>query len=264
MTQAEIERQLVALQQKQTELENTLEQLRRNPATSDYESWWNGLDAGWRVLFVQNIRQPRTWDNAWQWARDWDLRAFQLTPKFYEKATQLRLFGCALQYHYPKIKTLQPLAIAVDLEALHCGKSDVDDLAPLSHLTKLRYLDINGTYIDDLTPLAGCRNLEYLNYQHQFAQHKDDLSVFPNLKSLNLRYGAIADLTCLSSLTELEYLNIGYTHVASLKPLYGHTRLTKIYMPKTDVPAHEIEEFKQLHPHCDMGFEPGEAGWQGK
>lgn len=131
-------------------------------------------------------------------------------------------------------------------------------MEPVSHLKHVRYLDIHYTHIDDLRPIAAWADLEVLNYQHHFSQDKDDLSCFPKLNYLNLRYGRLDDLSCLASLTELEDLNIAYTNARSLKPLYMHTKLKKIYLRQTPIPAHEITEFKELHPNCDMALEPGD------
>lgn len=263
MSKNDAEAELRALKDKQNYLEKEVSRLRKLVEPATYLDWWNRVDTNWKILFMQNVRSERSWAEAWRWASDWSVDQYQPTPKFWEKSAQIQVFCCSLQRHLPKITSLQPLAHFTQLIGLHCGQSDVDDLEPIGHLTDIRYLDIYNTHIDDLRPIAGWTELEILNYQHHFSQEKDDLYGFRKLKSLNIRYSRLDDLACLSSLTELEYLNIGYTHARSLKPLYGHTKLKKIYMPKTPIPAQEISEFIELHPDCDMGFEPGDSGWLG-
>lgn len=69
--------------------------------------------------------------------------------------------------HGVRVKSLEGLQCAENLEKLSMVNQAFGDISPLANLTKLKYLDLrnvakNGHGIKDLSPLAKLTNLEYL------------------------------------------------------------------------------------------------------
>ena len=125
----------------------------------------------------------------------------------------------------------------------YCNKVKYMDLGYNDHLTNIDFaafmpdleiVIIADTAIRDLSPLANCPKLRYLE-------------VFVT---------NITDLSPLASCTELEHLNVSCCFsLRDLSPLFGLTKLKRLWNTFTNVPRSQRDEIMRLMPDCTFCFE---------
>lgn len=140
--------------------------------------------------------------------------------------------------HGVRVKSLEGLQYAENLEKLSMVNQAFGDISPLSNLTKLKYLDLrnvakNGHGIKDLSPLAKLTNLEYLNLFKAEPINVNELENLVKLKSLNLGAAKINSVSFASKMINLEYLNLEHNEFADVTALEDLVNLKTLLLDST-------------------------------
>ena len=140
--------------------------------------------------------------------------------------------------HGVRVKSLEGLQYAENLEKLSMVNQEFGDISPLANLTKLKYLDLrnvakNGHGIKDLSPLAKLTNLEYLNLFKAEPINVNELENLVKLKSLNLGAAKINSVSFASKMINLEYLNLEHNEFADVTALEDLVNLKTLLLDST-------------------------------
>ena len=140
--------------------------------------------------------------------------------------------------HGVRVKSLEGLQYAENLEKLSMVNQEFGDISPLANLTKLKYLDLrnvakNGHGIKDLSPLAKLTNLEYLNLFKAEPINVNELENLVKLKSLNLGAAKINSISFASKMINLEYLNLEHNEFADVAALEDLVNLKTLLLDST-------------------------------
>ncbi len=120
-----------------------------------------------------------------------------------------------------KIRDLNGLETARNLEYLALPVQEITDLAPLAHLAELRELLLYNNQIGDIAPLAGLTNLEALIIDDNRVRDLTPLADKANLYKLWANGNQIRDLTPLSDLPMLTNLQLDTNQIVDVGPLGG-------------------------------------------
>lgn len=140
--------------------------------------------------------------------------------------------------HGVRVKSLEGLQYAENLEKLSMVNQAFGDISPLANLTKLKYLDLrnvakNGHGIKDLSPLAKLTSLEYLNLFKAEPINVNELENLVKLKSLNLGAAKINSVSFASKMINLEYLNLEHNEFADVTALEDLVNLKTLLLDST-------------------------------
>ena len=140
--------------------------------------------------------------------------------------------------HGVRVKSLEGLQYAENLEKLSMVNQAFGDISPLANLTKLKYLDLrnvakNGHGIKDLSPLAKLTNLEYLNLFKAEPINVNELENLVKLKSLNLGAAKINSVSFASKMINLEYLNLEHNEFTDVTALEDLVNLKTLLLDST-------------------------------
>ena len=140
--------------------------------------------------------------------------------------------------HGVRVKSLEGLQYAENLEKLSMVNQAFGDISPLANLTKLKYIDLrnvakNGHGIKDLSPLAKLTNLEYLNLFKAEPINVNELENLVKLKSLNLGAAKINSVSFASKMINLEYLNLEHNEFADVTALEDLVNLKTLLLDST-------------------------------
>ena len=140
--------------------------------------------------------------------------------------------------HGVRVKSLEGLQYAENLEKLSMVNQAFGDISPLANLTKLKYLDLrnvakNGHGIKDLSSLAKLTNLEYLNLFKAEPINVNELENLVKLKSLNLGAAKINSVDFAKNMTNLEYLNLEHNEFTDITALENLVNLKTLLLDST-------------------------------
>ena len=140
---------------------------------------------------------------------------------------------------------LELLKYIPNLKALDLGHNDVTTLDFLKYVPDLELLIIGQNHVKDITPIG---ELKHLQYAELFTNPFTDLSPLANCK-------------------ELLDLNITNCQTPDLSPLDGIDTLERLWANMIrHLTDEEKERFKQVHPDCQVDFQPSHAatvdGWR--
>ncbi len=127
-----------------------------------------------------------------------------------------------------KIKNLNGLEYAKNLQKLILRNNSIEDLEPVSGLLSLRELNLQGNKISDISPLCNLANLKKLNVTDNFISDISPLSEI-SLSQLRLRNNKVDDISPLSNHTELEgMLCLHYNKIVDISPISNMAKLKRL------------------------------------
>ena len=140
--------------------------------------------------------------------------------------------------HGVRVKDLEGLQYAENLEKLSMVNQAFGDISPLSNLTKLKYLDLRNVAKDkhgikDVSPLKRLVNLEYLNLFKAEPTNVNELENLVKLKSLNLGATKINSVDFVKNMTNLEYLNLEHNEFTDISALENLVNLKTLLLDST-------------------------------
>jgi Leucine-rich repeat (LRR) protein len=212
--------------------------LKRNPKclliykTIHIDRWWNGLSENWKDVFKAQMKSKGnlTREDFHQLVEQESL-IFKDAPV--SDLTALSEFVRLKELHFSgtSILTIPLLDNIKSLKSLHATNGPLQQIESLEMFTELEDLDISNTPLEDLKVL---RNLS-------------------KLKKLNCAGTQVKRLDYLEHLSDLEYIDCSNTAVRKLDPL-DNLPLKTITCYNTKVSAREIENFKIVHPDCQVVY----------
>jgi Leucine-rich repeat (LRR) protein len=133
-------------------------------------------------------------------------------------------------------------------------QNGVNDFELISVFKELQYLNISGTGVNNIAPIKSLNNLEILYADFCMITDLLPLSQLKYLKELDISspLDFVNSLEPLKGLNNLEKLYVPDHPISTIKPIYNLDRLKILSIARTEVPGDEIEEFKKLHPSCEV------------
>lgn len=129
----------------------------------------------------------------------------------------------------------EPLKYCTDVKYLDLGHNCITHIDFINYMPKLQVAILAISWVEDISPLANCPDLEYLE-------------IFSS---------RVTDISPLASCTNLEHLNMGnLADVKDISPLYGLTKLKRLYCTMSDIPEEQQAKIQELIPGCEFQF-----GW---
>lgn len=140
--------------------------------------------------------------------------------------------------HGVRVKNIEGLQYAENLEKLSMVNQAFDDITPLANLVKLKHIDLrnvakNNHGIRDLSPLKNLVKLEYLNLFKAEPTNVGELKNLVNLKVLNLGASKINSIEFAKNMVSLEYLNLEYNDFTDISPLENLVNLKTLLLDST-------------------------------
>ena len=140
--------------------------------------------------------------------------------------------------HGVRVKNIEGLQYAENLEKLSMVNQAFDDITPLKNLVKLKYIDLrnvakNNHGIKDLSPLKNLVKVEYLNLFKAEPANVEELKNLVNLKVLNLGGSKINSVEFARNMVNLEYLNLEYNEFTDISPLENLVNLKTLLLDST-------------------------------
>ena len=126
--------------------------------------------------------------------------------------------------------------------------------ASLKYCTDVKYLDIgHNEYLYNIDFVRYMPNLEVFIVMDGTISDISPLESCPHLEFCELFTNRITDLSPLANAKELKHLNINWNQrLSDITPLYG-LDLERLWIGIINkVPKEQIEEFKRLHPDCEV------------
>ena len=140
----------------------------------------------------------------------------------------------------------------------------------------------------DCKDLKYCREIKYLDLGHNKIHHMDgfvpympDLEVCimynpmsningieqcPKLEFFECYSCNLHDLSPLAACTELKHLDVCFNAITDITPLYGLTKLERLWISRNDgIPEEQFEKFHELVPNCVVNrtvHNPTGDGWR--
>jgi internalin A len=146
-----------------------------------------------------------------------------------------------------EIEDLQPLSHLTKIVELSFFLNKVSNLAPLRQLVNIRRLTLSGNKIRDVQPLSMLHNLKYLQLNNNEITEVEPLRTLTSLEELNLSVNQVADLSPLSPLLHLHLLNVANNHITDITPLASLKELRQLNIGKTsDANNNNIADFGVL------------------
>uniref|UniRef100_UPI0030EF73FE leucine-rich repeat domain-containing protein n=1 Tax=uncultured Cyclobacterium sp. TaxID=453820 RepID=UPI0030EF73FE len=197
------------------------------------ESWWTGLNQGWKKLISDNYNLK---DNPDTWA------LHQATA-----SSRMEIIGA-------NVLDLEPLLVFFNLKELIIKNVPLQDPSAISRLEMLEELQITESPFRDLNVVAPLSNLETLNVSNTAVSELDPLNSLERLKHLNLSGTNISNLKGLEMLYDLRSLDIASTGVRSLKQITHLINLESLVCFNTRLSNRNVEKFKAELPNCDVRY----------
>ena len=140
--------------------------------------------------------------------------------------------------HGVRVKNIEGLQYAENLEKLSMVNQAFDDITPLKNLIKLKHIDLrnvakNNHGIKDLSPLKNLVKLEYLNLFKAEPTNVDELKNLVNLKVLSLGASKITNVEFAKNMVNLEYLNLEHNDFTDISPLENLVNLKTLLLDST-------------------------------
>jgi len=124
-----------------------------------------------------------------------------------------------------KVRKLEGLEHAENLEYLSLVNQLVEDLTPISNLTKIKTIKLKGTRVTDFAPLANLVNLEDADLSGLHPKSTAPLKNLVNMKKIEL---ICEDLDFVTNMVKLEILVADHSTVSDLSPLVNLKNLKEL------------------------------------
>ena len=141
------------------------------------------------------------------------------------------------------------------------GLKDDESSKPLTYCTKVKYLDVgHNNKMESIKFTSYMPDLEVLIIYHSNVKDLSPLANCKHLRYFEVGLCPIKDLSPLAECTELTDLQMGNCiYLEDITPLYG-LNLERLWLGNaTKVPQKQIDEFRKLHPDCEVNTTDNEV-----
>lgn len=150
-----------------------------------------------------------------------------------------------------------PYSCRTDTERIFAnGSLNSDNVYNLRYCTKVKYIDMgHNPDVGNIDFTAFMPDLEIAIFADTAIRDVSPLANCPKLRYLEIFVTGVSDLSPLASCTELEHLNVSCCFsLRDLSPLFGLTKLKRMWNTFTNVPKAQREELMALMPDCEFCF----------
>ncbi|MBQ7278917.1 MAG: hypothetical protein IJR17_06965 [Clostridia bacterium] len=138
------------------------------------------------------------------------------------------------------------------------------DVGNLKYCTDVKYLDLGHNKLHHMPFVAYMPDLEVCimyNPMHDL----DGIENCPKLEYFECFSCTLKNIEPLAACTELKHLNLTWTNTTDITPLYGLTKLERLWISRNDIPADQLNTFRELVPDCIVNttaHNPTSEGWR--
>jgi len=201
--------------------------------TEELNTWWEGLNEGWKEIFKKQFSLPEAPSTD-------QLHALTEKP--------------SLNFERVSVDDIHALTVFVNLRSLVIFDAPVGYIAPISELKLLEKLRISQVPVVDFSPLMGLSLLKELDISNSGIEDLDPLAGLMNLKVLNISGTNLKTLKGLEGLIHLEEMDVASTNLRSLRPIEGLTNLRKLSCFNTRLSSRAVDNFKSAIPNCEVRY----------
>lgn len=152
------------------------------------------------------------------------------------------------------IQSLNALIPFRFLKKLIISNTGIQTLEDIKTKTKITYLDISNNPIELIDNLEFLVEMDTLIMENTQIKKIDIVQKFNKLRYLNFAGTQIKSLKPLATMTQLESIDFNNTAISNITPLLNMVNLKQMKAFRTKVASNKIEEFKTLHPDCEVIF----------
>lgn len=161
-----------------------------------------------------------------------------------------------------------PYSCRTDTERIFAnGSLDAASCYNLRYCNKVKYIDLgHNDYLTSIDFAAFMPDLEIGIFAATSLYDISPLANCTKLRYLEIFVTNVSDLSPLANCTELEQLNVSCCFsLRDLSPLYGLTKLKRVWNTYSSVPQAKRNEITALMPDCEFCFTRGgstDYGWR--
>ncbi|MBQ3651077.1 MAG: leucine-rich repeat domain-containing protein, partial [Clostridia bacterium] len=148
------------------------------------------------------------------------------------------------------------------------GSKALDDSSALNlkYCREIKYLDLGHNKIHHMDKFVSCMpDLEVCIMYNPMSNIKG-IENCPKLEFFECYSCNLKDLSPLAACTELKHLNVCYNYITDITPLYGLTKLERLWIGRNDgIPKEQFDTFQELVPNCLVNLtrsNPTGDGWR--
>lgn len=134
-----------------------------------------------------------------------------------------------------KIKSLNGLEAAVNMQRLFLPKNEIKDLTPLRDLDKIVFLALDNNQIEDVCPITQLTSLTTLNISGNKISQFGCIGNLKKITDLLADNNQFTDLTGIDKLKSLRWANLSNNRITDISPLASLTKLEHIYLDNNAV-----------------------------
>lgn len=161
-------------------------------------------------------------------ANNLDVSEAEITASDMEKVTNL---SCPNQ----KIKSIDGIQYATNLEELDLSNNQISDISPLSDLTTLKTLSLSTNEITSISPLTNLVNLNYLNLNNNQIDSLEAISNIKELTWLEFNNNNLQNISAIANLNKLEHLEFSNNQVSDISALKSLSNLKTLRMNSNQI-----------------------------
>ncbi len=201
--------------------------------SKEHGQWWASLPEGWKELLATatgftGIPEPESL------ARIRHIQELSIPPGDFE--------------------SLEPLAFLTRLKTLRFAGNRISSLAPLQKISRLEVVDATGNPVLSLEGLQSHQQLRDLKADNTPIRDLEPIARSMMLERLSVAGSEIKSLQPLILNRRLVYLDCSNTRVRNLAPIEEMETLRDLIIFNTDMSTGKVEQFKKLHPSCNVRF----------
>lgn len=201
--------------------------------TEKLQMWWQNLPVYWQKILKENL------DIEYKPGREQLQEMVDLKSIIIKGNTDIR--------------SLEVLSLFNLLEDVEISNTRLSDISAISFLPSIKKLSIPNNPVFNISSISKMKNLEELNLENTSVDDIDALEELTLLKSLNIAGTKVGNLRDISDLINLRVLIINNTSIRTLKHI-ENIELEELKCYNTKIRSSRIEDFKALHPDCEVVY----------
>lgn len=196
------------------------------------QNWWNSISNNWKQVFVSETDH-------------------QETPNKYQLQNIINqeVINIKDNRSITSLLELQPFRFLKKLIIANTGIATLDDI---TDKTKLTYIDFSNNPVEIIDVLGLFVNLDTLIMENTQVKKLDIVAKCTKICYLNFSGTQVKNLKPLTNSESLISIDFNNTAVSSITPLLNLPHLKQMKAFRTKVTSGKIDEFKALHPDCEV------------
>lgn len=209
---------------------------------SEFKSWWDKLDPITQdVIIIELELTPAEKSSRNIWKNPYENFECIRGKKF-----------VSTDYAAPTEETIKLV------RKFDCYGTNLHNLPELSKYITLEEIFFGGTHIRNISELKNQPAIQKMCLYNAPVEDFAALKYLRDLKRICISNTAVSDLSPLTDLNNIEVVVFYNTAISSLLPIMNKKYLKRIRCHNTRISADEINQFKFLHPTCEVLIDENE------